>query len=70
MSDTETPAETLLTRPKRADARRNYEKVLAADVGERDVHDRDVEEQHERADRDRHQGPPLPFHATDLIVNL
>lgn len=30
MSDTETPAETLLTRPKRADARRNYEKVLAA----------------------------------------
>ena len=26
----ETPAPTLLTRPKRADARRNYEKVLAA----------------------------------------
>src|SRR3954468_18220288 len=30
MSSTETPAETLLARPKRADARRNYEKVLAA----------------------------------------
>jgi AcrR family transcriptional regulator len=27
---TETTAETLITRPKRADARRNYEKVLAA----------------------------------------
>ncbi|MBV8432110.1 MAG: TetR/AcrR family transcriptional regulator, partial [Solirubrobacterales bacterium] len=26
----QTPDETLLTRPKRADARRNYEKVLAA----------------------------------------
>lgn len=30
MSTTEAVAETLLTRPKRADARRNYEKVLAA----------------------------------------
>ena len=30
MSTTETPAETLIARPKRADARRNYEKVLAA----------------------------------------
>lgn len=30
MSTTEAPAEKLLTRPKRADARRNYEKVLAA----------------------------------------
>jgi AcrR family transcriptional regulator len=30
MSTIETPAETLPTRPKRADARRNYEKVLAA----------------------------------------
>lgn len=30
MSTTETSAETLLERPKRADARRNYEKVLAA----------------------------------------
>ena len=30
MSTTETLPETLLTRPKRADARRNYEKVLAA----------------------------------------
>ena len=30
MSTTEVPAETLLARPKRADARRNYEKVLAA----------------------------------------
>jgi AcrR family transcriptional regulator len=30
MSATETSAETLLARPKRADARRNYEKVLAA----------------------------------------
>jgi AcrR family transcriptional regulator len=30
MSTTETPAELLVTRPKRADARRNYEKVLAA----------------------------------------
>ena len=30
MSATETTAETLLARPKRADARRNYEKVLAA----------------------------------------
>src|SRR3954467_8119692 len=30
MSTIETPAQTLLTRPKRADARRNYEKVLAA----------------------------------------
>jgi AcrR family transcriptional regulator len=29
-SSTETPAPTLLTRPKRADALRNYEKVLAA----------------------------------------
>jgi len=30
MSTTEALAETLLTRPKRADARRNYEKVLVA----------------------------------------
>jgi AcrR family transcriptional regulator len=30
MSSTDTTAQTLLTRPKRADARRNYEKVLAA----------------------------------------
>jgi AcrR family transcriptional regulator len=30
MSATEAAAETLITRPKRADARRNYEKVLAA----------------------------------------
>jgi AcrR family transcriptional regulator len=30
MSATDTTAETLLTRPKRADARRNYEKVLSA----------------------------------------
>src|SRR3954454_23135111 len=30
MSATDTPTETLLARPKRADARRNYEKVLAA----------------------------------------
>jgi AcrR family transcriptional regulator len=30
MNVAETPTETLLTRPKRADARRNYERVLAA----------------------------------------
>jgi len=30
MSATETPAEPLIARPKRADARRNYEKVMAA----------------------------------------
>jgi AcrR family transcriptional regulator len=30
MSTTETGAQTLIARPKRADARRNYEKVLAA----------------------------------------
>jgi AcrR family transcriptional regulator len=30
MSTTETASESLLTRPKRADARRNYDKVLAA----------------------------------------
>jgi AcrR family transcriptional regulator len=30
MSATETPAQPLIARPKRADARRNYEKVLAA----------------------------------------
>jgi AcrR family transcriptional regulator len=30
MSTTESAAQTLLTRPKRADARRNYEKVLTA----------------------------------------
>src|SRR3954451_23228690 len=30
MSTIETPAQTLLARPKRADARRNYDKVLAA----------------------------------------
>src|SRR6059058_1491161 len=30
MNTVETGAEALLTRPKRADARRNYEKVLAA----------------------------------------
>jgi AcrR family transcriptional regulator len=30
MSTAESPAQTLLTRPKRADALRNYEKVLAA----------------------------------------
>ena len=30
MSTTEAGAQTLITRPKRADARRNYEKVLAA----------------------------------------
>jgi AcrR family transcriptional regulator len=33
MSTTEPSAQTLLTRPKRADARRNYEKVLAAARG-------------------------------------
>ncbi len=32
---------------------------LALDVGQRDVDDRDVEQQHEDARRDRHQGPPL-----------
>jgi len=30
MNTTEAGAQTLITRPKRADARRNYEKVLAA----------------------------------------
>ena len=30
MSTTETPAELLIAKPKRADARRNYEKVMAA----------------------------------------
>ena len=30
MNTTETSPETLVTRPKRADARRNYQKVLAA----------------------------------------
>jgi AcrR family transcriptional regulator len=30
MSTTQPPAQTLLDRPKRADARRNYEKILAA----------------------------------------
>src|SRR5437763_7936281 len=30
MSTSETPTQTLLARPKRADARRNYQKVLAA----------------------------------------
>ena len=30
MTTSETPTQTLLARPKRADARRNYEKVLAA----------------------------------------
>ena len=30
MSTTQTPAQTLIERPKRADARRNYEKVLTA----------------------------------------
>src|SRR5436853_7259517 len=30
MNPIETPTQTLLTRPKRADARRNYDKVLAA----------------------------------------
>ena len=30
MSTIDTPPQPLLTRPKRADARRNYEKVLAA----------------------------------------
>ncbi|HYB26524.1 MAG TPA: helix-turn-helix domain-containing protein [Solirubrobacteraceae bacterium] len=33
MNATETTAETLIARPKRADARRNYEKVLAAARG-------------------------------------
>ena len=33
MSATQTTTETLITRPKRADARRNYEKVLAAARG-------------------------------------
>ena len=30
MTTTDTPIQTLIARPKRADARRNYEKVLAA----------------------------------------
>jgi AcrR family transcriptional regulator len=30
MSTTDTPSQSLISRPKRADARRNYEKVLAA----------------------------------------
>jgi AcrR family transcriptional regulator len=30
LSTSETPSQTLLTRPRRADARRNYDKVLAA----------------------------------------
>ena len=33
------------------------------DVRQRDVHDRDVEQEHEGADGDGDQGPPLAFHA-------
>ena len=32
------------------------------DVGQRDIHDRDVEQQHEDRDRDGEQSPPLAIH--------
>ena len=32
------------------------------DVGQRDVHDRDVEQQHERAEADGDEGPPFAVH--------
>ena len=35
---------------------------LALHVGQRDVHDRDVEQQHEDADRHCHEGHPFGFH--------
>src|ERR1700754_1073386 len=73
MSTTDTTTQTLLERPKRADARRNYEKVLTAareafaEGGESTA----LEEIARRAGggggappprrgRDRHAVPPLP----------
>ena len=35
---------------------------FALDVGQGDVDDRDVEQQHERRDRDQDEGPPLALH--------
>jgi len=35
----------------------------ALDLRQRDVHDRDVEQEHERRDANRDQGPPLAVHA-------
>src|SRR5665811_1972152 len=35
---------------------------VALDVGQGDVDDRDVQQQHERRDRDQDEGPPLALH--------
>ena len=37
------------------------------DLRERDVHDRDVEQQHERRDADDDQRPPLTFHKSRML---
>ena len=39
---------------------------LLLDVGQRDVDDGDVEQQHERRQADREQAPPLTFHQAQL----
>ena len=36
------------------------------DRGQRDVHDRDVEQEHEGRDAHRHQRPPLPLHRPNI----
>ena len=67
------------TDPGRQDARRERERVgvdhplqlgerrvqRPLDRGQRDVHDRDVEQQHEDRDADRDQRPPLAVHGGD-----
>ena len=75
--NTQPAAEEVGERPGREHGRRERERVrvddplqlrearveIALDVGQRDVHDRDVEQQHEDRRADRDQRPPLALEA-------
>ena len=41
---------------------------IGRDLRQRDVHDRDVEQQHERRDADNQQRPPLTFHKQSILA--
>ena len=75
----EPPADTVGERAAREQQRGERERVgvdhplqvaevgaeVALDRGQRDVHDRDVEQQHERRRAYGDQGPPLAVHSAD-----
>ena len=42
---------------------------VTLDLGQRDVHDRDVEQEHERRDRDGYQCPPFTSHFATSVVH-